>query len=47
MLSITHHALAPPPSHHHLYIIYQLTTTFYRITMPLKIPFVPKYDVKQ
>ena len=48
-LSITHHALSPPPSHHHLYIIssHQLTTTFYRITMSLKRPFVPKSDVMQ
>ena len=50
-LSITHHALSPSPSHRHLYIIssHQLATIFffYRITMSLKRPFVPKSDVKQ
>ena len=49
-LSITHHALLPPPSHHYLYIIssHQLTTKiFYRNTMSLKRPFVPKSDVKR
>ena len=48
-LSITHHALSPPPSHHHLYIIssHQLLQRFYRITMSLKRPYVPKSDVKQ
>ena len=48
-LSITHHALSPPPSHHHLYIIHliNLLQRFYRITMSLKRPFVPKSDVKQ
>ena len=48
-LSITHHALSPPPSHHHLYIIHLINwlQRFYRITMSLKRPFVPKSDVKQ
>ena len=48
-LSITHHALPPPPSHHHLYIIHFINwlQRFYRITMSLKRPFVPKSDVKQ
>ena len=48
-LSITHHALSPPPSHHHLYIIHPINwlQRFYRITMSLKRPFVPKSDVKQ
>ena len=48
-LSITHHALSPPPSHHHLYIIHLINRLqrFYRITMSLKRPFVPKSDVKQ
>ena len=43
-LSITHHALSPPPSHHHLYIIHLLNwlQRFYRITLALKRPFVPK-----
>ena len=47
-LSITHHALSPPPSHH-LYIIHLINRLqrFYRITMSLKRPFVPKSDVKQ
>ena len=47
-LSITHHALSPPPSHHHLYIIHLINwlQRFYRITMSIKIPFVPKSDVK-
>ena len=47
-LSITHHALSPPPSHH-LYIIHLINwlQRFYRITMSLKRPFVPKSDVKQ
>ena len=45
-LSITHHALSP--SHHHLYIIHLINwlQRFYRITMSLKRPFVPKSDVK-
>ena len=49
MLSITHHALSPPPSHHHMYIIHLIyrLQRFYRITMSLKRPFVPKSDVKQ
>ena len=48
-LSITHHALSPPSSHHHLYIIHLINRLqrFYRITLSLKIPFVPKSDVKQ
>ena len=48
-LSITHHALSPPPSHHHLYIIHLINwlQRFYRITMSLKRPFVPKSDIKQ
>ena len=48
-LSITHHALSPPPSHYHLYIIHLINwlQRFYRITMALKRPFVPKSDVKQ
>ena len=48
-LSITHHALSPPPSHHHLYIIHLINWLkhFYRITVSLKRPFVPKSDVKQ
>ena len=48
-LSITHHALSPPPSHYHLYIIHLINwlQRFYRITMSLKRPFVPKSDVKQ
>ena len=48
-LSITHHALSPPHSHHHLYIIHLINwlQRFYRITMSLKRPFVPKSDVKQ
>ena len=50
-LSITHHTLSPPPSHHHLYIIHLIKwltlQRFYRITMSLKRPFVPKSDVKQ
>ena len=48
-LSIIHHALSPPPSHHHLYIIHLINwlQRFYRITMSLKSPFVPKSDVKQ
>ena len=48
-LSITYHALSPPPSHHHIYIIHLMTLLqrFYRITMSLKRPFVPKSDVKQ
>ena len=48
-LIITHHALSPPPSHHHLYIIHLINwlQRFYRITMSLKRPFVPKSDVKQ
>ena len=43
-LSITHHAPSPPPSHHHLYIIHLINwlQRFYRITMSLKRPFVPK-----
>ena len=43
-LSITHHALSPPPLHHHLYIIHLINwlQRFYRITMSLKRPFVPK-----
>ena len=48
-LSITHHALSPPPSHH-LYIIHLinwLQRFFYRNTMSLKRPFVPKSGVKQ
>ena len=47
-LSITHHALSPPPSHHHLYIIHLINwlQRFYRITMSLKRPFMPKSDVK-
>ena len=46
-LSITHHALSPPPSHHHLYIILLINwlQRFYRITMSLKRPFVPKSDL--
>ena len=42
-------ALTPPPSHRHLYIIHLINwlQRFYRITMSLKIPFVPKSDVKQ
>ena len=49
MLSITHHALSPSPSHHRLYIIHLINRLqrSYRITMSLKIPFVPKSDVKQ
>ena len=48
-LSITHHALSPPPSHQDLYIIHLINwlQRFYRITMSLKRPFVPKSDVKQ
>ena len=48
-LSITHHALSPPPSHHHLCIIHLINwlQRFDRIIMSLKIPFVPKSDVKQ
>ena len=48
-LSITHHALSPPPSYYHLYIIHFINwlQRFYRITMSLKRPFVPKSDVKQ
>ena len=48
-LSITHHALSPSPSHHHRYIIHLINwlQRFYRITMSLKRPFVPKSDVKQ
>ena len=48
-LSITHHALSPPPSHHHLHIIHLINwlQRFYRITMSLKRPGVPKSDVKQ
>ena len=48
-LSITHHALSPPLSHHHLYIIHLINCLqgFYRVTMSLKRPFVPKSDVKQ
>ena len=49
MLSITHHALSPPPSQHHMYIIHLINRLqrFYRVTMSLKRPFVPKSDVKQ
>ena len=48
-LSITHHALSPPPSHHYLYIIHLINwlKRFYRITLSLKRPFLPKSDVKQ
>ena len=50
-LSITHHALSPPPppSHHHMYIIHLINwlQRFYRITISLKRPFVPKSDIKQ
>ena len=48
-LSITRHALSPPSSHYHLYIIHLINwlQRFYRITMSLKRPFVPKSDVKQ
>ena len=48
-LSITHHTLSPPPSHHHLYIIYLINwlQRFYRITISLERPFLPKSDVKQ
>ena len=48
-LTIAHHALSSPPSHHHLYIIHLINwlQRFYRITMSLKRPFVPKSDVKQ
>ena len=48
-LLTTHHALSPPPSHHHLYIIHLIKWLkhFYRITMSLKRPFMPKSDVKQ
>ena len=47
--SITHHPLSLPPSHHHLCIIHLINwlQRFYRITMSLKRPFVPKSDVKQ
>ena len=47
--SITYHALSPQPSHHHLYIIHLINwlQRFYRITMSLERPFVPKSDVKQ
>ena len=48
-LSMTHHAISPPHSHHHLYIIHLINwiQRFYRITMSLKRPFVPKSNVKQ
>ena len=48
-LSITHHALSAPLSHHHLYIIHLINRLqhFYRITMSLKRPFVPKSGIKQ
>ena len=48
-LSITYHALSPQPLHHHLYIIHLINwlQRFYRITMSLERPFVPKSDVKQ
>ena len=45
-----------PPSRHHLYIIHLIKKgipcinklhCFYRITIPLKLPLVPKRDVKQ
>ena len=43
------HAYALSPSHHHLYIIHLINwpQRFYCIIMSLKIPFVPKSDVKQ
>ena len=48
-LSKTYHALSPQPLHHHLYIIHLINwlQRFYRITMSLERPFVPKSDVKQ
>ena len=48
-LSIIHHALYNPPSHHQPYIIHPINWLgrFYRITMSLKRPFVPKSDVEQ
>ena len=45
-----------PPSRHHLYIIHLVKKgipcinklhCFYRITIPLKLPLVPRRDVKQ
>ena len=46
---ITYHALSPQPLHHHLYIIHLINCLqrFYRITMSLERPCVPKSDVKQ
>ena len=48
-LSITYHVLSPQPLHHHLYIIHLINwlQRFYRITMSLERPFVPKSDVKR
>ena len=46
-LSITHHAYHPHPTSSSVHHFISSIDLFYRITMSLKRPFVPKSDVKQ